>query len=207
MVDVLHPCNGGESSRSGSSGSSGGNGSGSSSTVTASANHGVDVGAQGAVGEQVVAAVGEQQQREQEEDPGGDGYDHDECYYEPLQSNVLVVQLPLPGADLCGRGEALGHRQHPFHQRQQQQQVEVVVDVCLPHDYGLGSKAPWGWARLRHAVYRSCRTAAAAGGGRTAGTAGGEVLVLDERTLYSLQGSKERMEEYVRQLLRERQRT
>ncbi len=235
VADVLHPCNGGESSRSGSSGGNGSSSSSAVTAsaghgeevrvvgvvgelrgvgevgevgdmgevfVTASAGQRVKVGLQGADRAQVVVAVGEQQERGQEqEDPGGDDHDHGECYYEPLQSNVLVLLLPLHGGDLSNAGEI-----HPHHQ-QQQQQVEVVVDVCLPHEYGLGSKAPWGWARLRHAVYRSCRTAAAAGAGCTAGTAGGEVLVLDERTLYSLQGSRERLEEYVRQLLRERQRT
>ncbi len=213
VTDVLHPCNGDGSSSSDSGGGSGGSSSSSSSTVAASASHGVDVGAHGAVGEQVVVAVGEHQQqqrrREQgQQDSGGDGHDHDECYYEPLQSNVLVVQLPLPGASLCSGGEALGQEQHPHHQQQQQQQVEeVLLDVCLSNEYGLGSSAPWGWARMRHAVYHSCRTAATAGAGCTAGTAGGEVLVLDERTLYSLYGNRERTEEYVRQRLRERQRT
>lgn len=220
VVDVFHPCNGDESSSGSSSSGNGNSGSSSSSSaVAATANQGVDVGAQGAFGEPVVVAVGEQQQWEQreqgQEHSGGDGDgqdDQDECYYEPLQSNVLLVQLPLPGASSCSGGEALGQEQHPHQQGQQQQQQqkqrqqveEVVVDVCFSNDYGLGNSAPWGWARLRHAVYHSCRTAAAAGAGCTAG---GEVLVLDERTLYALHGNKERTEEYVRQRLRERQKT
>lgn len=57
------------------------------------------------------------------------GDDQEGCYYEPMQSNVLIVQLPLHNGDL-GNGE-----RYPHHHQQQHQVEDVVVDLCLAEDF------------------------------------------------------------------------
>ncbi|KXZ42976.1 hypothetical protein GPECTOR_108g171 [Gonium pectorale] len=61
----------------------------------------------------------------------------------------------------------------------------IVVDVCMPYEYSsdASAKRQWGWARVRQALFRACMA--------------GELLILDERTLFSLQGNRERMRGYV----------
>ncbi|KAG2499264.1 hypothetical protein HYH03_002842 [Edaphochlamys debaryana] len=64
-------------------------------------------------------------------------------------------------------------------------EARFVVDMCLPADYAANGpgRVLWGWCRVRQALYSMCT--------------GGVVMLLDERTLYSLQASRERLDGYV----------
>ena len=114
---------------------------------------------------------------------------------------------------------------------QQQQFVTLVVDVCLPHDYAGNAPGllPWGWTSMRQKLLTHCCAAAglaaatvvaeaagAKGGLDTARggagwkvglisgqeAAGVRVLQLEERALYQMQGSAERVRAYVRKAVR-----